>query len=277
MQPGPTSPPAVLRDSAAIRSAADIADDLCRPMGRVRIEVGVPDGEGWVPFPALADADEVEQAHNRVIEDHGVRPKTAAMWLASFVAATAVAPALRAHRLHGVLLDVPFTSLRVHRDPGRSYSVVAVPPDAVVRDAPPEERLAAIGRHAAEGMRPLVEALLERCRVGRRGIWGAVADGVTSEVLTLVMADFDRFEEILADVRDVFDAADPPFTVRPQWSVLPMGDRKVPVPARAVCCAAHNGAPGRCSTCPDRAPEERLARLMARGRMPDADDGVKPL
>lgn len=247
----------------AARTAADMADELTRPFGRVAIEVGAPDGDGWAPFPATAEPSEVALAHIRVAEDNGIRAQTAAMWLAAFVTSVAVAPALRAHRLHGVLLDVPFDSLRIMRDPGRGYRTVAVPPDALVVDAEPAARLRRIAGMVVEGMQPLVDGLLARCRITSRALWGAVADGVTAETLQLLMADFDDRDSLLAEMEVLFDAA-PSINSRPTWDPVEMGGRTIPVPCRAICCVAYRGRPGRCSTCPSMLPEERLANLMRR-------------
>lgn len=228
---------------------AGLADDLCRPTDRVRVEVGVPDGHGWVSFAELAAPEEIDLARARIEEERGVRRKTAAMWLATFVTTAAVAPVVRLHRRSGLLLDVPFTSLRVHRDPGRAYDAVAVPPDAPVREAAAEERAAHIGTVLATDMAPLVEELRRRARTARRALWGSVADGLAAEYL----AHAGPGEERASDFTAVLDAASPPLKSRPQLSP----------PARAVCCNAHRGTPGRCSTCPDLKPAERLERQGA--------------
>jgi len=239
-------------------TAADLADDLWRPSDRIRVQVGIPHGEGWIALAQLLTPDEIASACTRIEEDNGVRRTAPGMWLATFVAAAVAAPLVRAHRRRGVLLDVPLMSLYVHRDGGGPYDAVAVPPDAPVRELPENERAARIGAVVARDLAPLVDGIRRRGRVARKALWGSVADGVAAEYLSMVRAGVDDRHALVADLAAVLDAASPPVSARPTCSEL----EGVPVPTRAVCCNAHRGAPGRCSTCPDLKPRERLERMQ---------------
>lgn len=246
-----------------------MADRLCRPFGRVAVDVGSPDGPGWAPFPRLAERAEVALAHARATEDNGIRPKTAAMWLATYVTSSVMALYLRAHYIDDVLLDLPLASLRVHRDPGRSIDRVAVPPDAGIRSVAADVRQAALAEVVVEGMRPFLDALRGRVRIGRRALWGAVGDGMAAEVMHVLAAADGRDAEVVADFTRICAAAGPMKSC-PAFTPLDGEDGPVFVPARAVCCSANRGDPGRCATCPDFKPPERLARLLARD---DIDGG----
>ncbi|MBW3669024.1 MAG: hypothetical protein KY443_07395 [Actinobacteria bacterium] len=117
-----------------------------------------------------------------------------------------------------------------------------------------------VGACLATAMAPLVDAVRAAVPVGRRALWGLVADAVGQAAVDVAGTSDDAAVRSVAE--EVNDAVAPGSAMRPTWfPVEHEGGRHVFL-RRAACCLLLRSRTGTaCTSCPRVEDEERRMRL----------------
>lgn len=190
----------------------------------------------------------------------GANPLTDPAWLAARVADTArrlrcdrrVAATMWWYSASSVLLDRPVVALLIE---GRATSLtdveVTLRTDGLIGAAysptPLEEGPAAFGREIRAAFTPIIAHL----DAGRdRALWAIAADSLANRCL------WSAAPEVSVEIAEATG-------VMPRPRFVDVGTRYV---RRASCCLLYQApGEGKCTSCPRRHPDDRLARLKALG------------
>jgi ferric iron reductase protein FhuF len=259
-----------------VPSLADVVAAVDAQHPWFAVEVGEPDGDGWVAGPAWlvdgagrlgAQVDEIAAA--RQGDRH-----LGAVFLAGWYARAVAFPVVGSFLLTGAVPALGLDRLRVHRADGGWFDRFALAPGTELvapggalrwssRGASRAERRALVGRVVAEHLDPIVEALRTLVPVGRRALWAAVTDAMGSSVLASA-ATLGDARRVAAEADEVFAAAPSELDPRPTWVWLDHEGAEHLFLRRAACCLAYRSPlHGWCSTCPLVPEAERIAELRA--------------
>lgn len=191
----------------------------------------------WITFAELT-ADPLRTI-DRVAAVYDTRRVVGGTFLLARVA-RALAEALLRTWLHGgpipdLALAAPAFQLG---DDGR---INAIDSGAESDIAEPDPEL--VATTFVDGIRPIVEAFRVDLSIGRRGLWGLVADAVAGAAATIADSDI----EVAVTLRDVVDAVSATSAAKPAFIVT---DRGVDFVRGSCCLAFHLDDHGYCETCP---------------------------
>jgi hypothetical protein len=224
------------------------------------VDVGPPPGpaavrEGWHRFADLTDdvalAAQVELVRGECDGHHDIATAFVAGRFAWPLARLAAVPPVTADRA----LQFEPRELWIRQDARGLFTAVRLATVSLATgaaDGSPAVAHALSAALAVDSYRPVVDGLRRVGRLGRRALWGQLADAVVAAVGTVLGADGDpavatRHADLL------LRGADPPLWVRPEYAdARPDGTRHLAW-RRGSCCLAYRLASfGLCTTCPLR-------------------------
>jgi hypothetical protein len=256
---------------------------------------GVPSEPGWVRCDHLIAAEGVTESLARVARAHpGASPEVAASYLVNWYSAAVVAPAIASYVLlrrvphlnpSVVSLHVPdsgwFDRTALHFPAGAMLAddpwatpaatsllrVVGGPRTAVtgpagvarvVADLP--ELRAVLVEEVLAHLRPFIQELRARVRLGRPALWGAAAAQCARSFLLTERVSADP--TLGRDEADAFfTLAAPTMLARPRWQEFVHRGRSYVGMRRGSCCLAHRMDEEYCTTCPFTDDLERERRM----------------
>ncbi len=256
-------------------------------------DVGVPsDDPRWIPLTAVLDSAWLRGALGTLEagNGHGPRPRSVVgSYFAADLAWQVVTTAGIVLHADGRALDLGLDHLAVRiDDQGWPSRVALVDPTFAALAADPavgSPGVSAVGDRDAlldhlaerivETMRPVFTAVRAQTPYGLAGMWGALADHVANLSWNLrdAEASAEELDGAWATTEALIDriaVAEPRLKARPRRFTFRTPDGTVQLPMRSTCClyyltpeADAAEGDGKCTTCPLRDDEDRIARVEA--------------
>lgn len=248
------------RDHNALIAAVDAACSW------LQVTTGPPRDGVWFRLDAVGDEERlVRIRHDIRPHCHGL-PAVEATAITGWVAYAVSCLLLAGPVVAGSAPQPEATDLWIGLHPEDAWlDRLAVAPGVEWRATPPANRSPIdVGPTMAtftQLMLPLVEALANRRLLGRRALWGSVADAVAYQALETANVSGSEPEAGMALGRELV-AALPGRMEPPRWLTVWRGDAKETMRLKQACCLAYK-IPGRgfCLTCPLSDEVTRSARL----------------
>lgn len=232
-------------------------------------------GAGWHRIEGLADTGEAGSWIDEIVAlrdgDRSPADAAAVVTVGRLAHAVVARPAI-VFAVQGRAL-LAGGSLTAHREPSGPFDAVALQPKTVMvlpadrqAGAPGTEvtdssaMAAALAEEWAAALAPIIEVARDHGRVGRRGLWGRVADTIGGSVLWAVQSlQWAEPRQLTAwraamDLCDALNARQPSMTGRPRL----IRDRAEVVSVPSSCCLLYkadrsrlpDGTRERCDICP---------------------------
>lgn len=250
-----------------------------------RAEIGRPTGPGWLRLDATAH-DVVDAVFPAAQSDQRRRLDYVGASVAARLIDVLVSTAVPALLVEGRLPDVSPTNLAVHLHDSEFYFDRVALHQATCWARPSDPEIAhptvtavtsvdELHRQFANVMIETAggwfEAARSRAPLGRRGMWGQLADDLCGSALWTARAvgldQRDAWDEAQAII-DLIAAAVPELRVRPRLFPVRWSGGEILWQVKGTCCLWYTTFPepdtcgdGYCNTCPLRPDEIRHARL----------------
>jgi hypothetical protein len=233
--------------------------------------VGVSDVTGWTTLPGtlLTDVDWLADRVDRMARTWGCpdRRTNATLWWYS-ASAVLLGPAVRSLVLAGELVDLSPAAVRFTTQ-ANGYLERAIPGDGVVSDDSAASMIT-LGGHLDDVLGLIIKPLAATGGAGERSLWAIATDSLASAVLaatTVIPAGSASADHVATSIAAASHRLRPlpRFT---EISLAPSTGQALPAaPAvaryvqRGSCCLLYRVPDGKCISCPNQTPAERLARL----------------